>query len=312
MVIGLYDIDFWKAGHYPNLELMKIFHYYWNKGDIVNFLKPDERDLGRYSHIYYFKNNLKSKMPENIDSSKSTFYGEGFYGEVPILKPEVAQLTPMYLPYDDYPEKYKKNKAKYRALKQGSYIRIETQDFADLKPEQKKIFFADSDLVKQEKALEFVEQYKDGHTFSFARGGGHRLYSEEQFKEWLPYKNQFLNAAYDICFDFNEDFLIKYIGEKNINWLPIIVHKDSTETYILKLINLILWNKHLSNKPINFYTVIPNNELIKKLLKWNTSKKQDCYYDLFEEDELSKPYHYLLEKNPQFITEKDIDFSLKV
>jgi len=56
-VIGLYDIDMWHRGRSgPNLELMKTYNYYNNKGHKVIMMRPEE-DEGRYNKIIYFKEN---------------------------------------------------------------------------------------------------------------------------------------------------------------------------------------------------------------------------------------------------------------
>ena len=54
--IYLYDIDLLHSTRFapPNLELMKVFNYHYQRGDIVKMGMPKENDLGRYNQIIYF------------------------------------------------------------------------------------------------------------------------------------------------------------------------------------------------------------------------------------------------------------------
>ena len=81
MIIGLYDIDFHHSSvHFPNLELMKIYNYHYQKGDKVIFMTP-KTDKGRFNEIVYFKELVNTKIPKtiDIDMTKDHVYGYGFY-----------------------------------------------------------------------------------------------------------------------------------------------------------------------------------------------------------------------------------------
>lgn len=63
MTLGLYDIDLWHGRKSViNLELMKIYNYYKQKGHIVIMMRPDE-DEGRFNKIIYFKDNPNTQIP---------------------------------------------------------------------------------------------------------------------------------------------------------------------------------------------------------------------------------------------------------
>ena len=66
--IYLYDIDLLHSTRFapPNLELMKVFNYHYQRGDIVKMGMPKENDLGRYNQIIYFKNNPKQAIPKYL------------------------------------------------------------------------------------------------------------------------------------------------------------------------------------------------------------------------------------------------------
>ena len=53
--ICLYDIDFLHGQSFspPNLELMKVFNYYFKKGNVVN-LGMNGENLDRYNQIIFF------------------------------------------------------------------------------------------------------------------------------------------------------------------------------------------------------------------------------------------------------------------
>ena len=67
--IGLYDIELWHRGKVmPNLELMKIYNYHYNKGDKVVMMRPNENE-GRFNQIIYFKDNPNTQIPKTLHLS---------------------------------------------------------------------------------------------------------------------------------------------------------------------------------------------------------------------------------------------------
>ena len=75
--IALFDIDFWYGRkQYPNLELMKVFNYYYSQNHIVVFTKPNQ-DLERFNKIFYFFENTNIQIPKSlfISNDKSQCYG---------------------------------------------------------------------------------------------------------------------------------------------------------------------------------------------------------------------------------------------
>lgn len=55
--IGLYHMDLWHSVKaVPNLELMKIYNYFIEKGDRVLMIGPQD-ELARFNYIYFFKDS---------------------------------------------------------------------------------------------------------------------------------------------------------------------------------------------------------------------------------------------------------------
>lgn len=69
---------------------MKTYNYYKKKGDIVNLIKPLEKE-GRYSKIIYFKDNPNIQIPKTVEvfGDKKEIYGYGFYNKLINLPKEI-------------------------------------------------------------------------------------------------------------------------------------------------------------------------------------------------------------------------------
>ena len=142
--IGIYHMDLWHGRKaVPNLELIKLYTYYFNKGDQVVMMRPQD-ELERFNFIYFFKD---SQEPLGKDASNKLIVenkklmGYGFFGKTDILKPEIFNQQLNYNCYNILSYKLT-NKSEYTYMPKSSLIRIETNDFTDFKPDKKRIYIS--------------------------------------------------------------------------------------------------------------------------------------------------------------------------
>lgn len=83
MSIGLFDLDLWyyRGNKFPNLELMKIYNYYYKKNVPVLMMRPDS-ERTRFEKIIYFKEHSDDFVParETLAGDNIVLFGNGFYG----------------------------------------------------------------------------------------------------------------------------------------------------------------------------------------------------------------------------------------
>jgi hypothetical protein len=155
--IGIVDLDLWSnIKSFPNLELMKVYNYYYNKNNIVRMVRPTD-PLTTFTHIYFFKENPNTSISKKINMrmDNKTLYGYGFYKKFFPLKNEISEVPPRYLPYDSFVERLANTKS-YDTMKQSSYIRVENKDFTDYKPDRTNIYIADYDFIHLQESLDFL------------------------------------------------------------------------------------------------------------------------------------------------------------
>ena len=64
MNAGCYDIDlFHSSTKYPNFSLMKVYNYHYQNNDRVTMVRPTDKDLGRFTHLIYFKDQVNKNFP---------------------------------------------------------------------------------------------------------------------------------------------------------------------------------------------------------------------------------------------------------
>ena len=143
--ICLYDIDFLHGNSYsfPNFELMKVFNYHYQKGNIVILGKKNE-DFGRFNQVIFFKQSENLLIPKNLKlyGEKNQIYGYGFYGKFKELKEEYQNIPPNFLIYDIVEDKIKNIKS-YNKLKKSSIIRLENNDMSFFFSERNNIYIVD-------------------------------------------------------------------------------------------------------------------------------------------------------------------------
>lgn len=159
-IYGLYDIDLWHKGRsVPNLELMQTYAYLSNRNERVIMMKPNE-DEEKFSKIIYFKDNPNVILPKTLEvyGEKKNFFGYGFFNKAFPLKPEIAETPPSFLPYDAWTNKIGMGIKDYEKMKRSALIRLETEDFADLKrnPVTKHIYLADRNFLYLPEAEAFL------------------------------------------------------------------------------------------------------------------------------------------------------------
>ena len=164
--ICLFDIDFLYSSKFvPNLELMKIFNYYYQEGHVVNLGQKNE-NLDRYNQIIFFKDSPNISVPRGLDLSgdNKKIYGYGFYNRFIPLSEKYDNVPPNYLCYDIFNENIK-NIKKYENIKKGSLVRIENEDFSDFSEDKKTFYIVDRNFSKLNNALSFVQKYYKQYSF---------------------------------------------------------------------------------------------------------------------------------------------------
>lgn len=306
MTIALYDIDLWHRGKaMPNLELMKVYNYYYQKGDKVIMMRPEDRE-GRFSKIIYFKDKANTEIPRKLSltGKNKEIYGYGFFKVFTPLSEEFTDVPPSYLPYDAYSNKL--HISNYDAMKRDSYIRIENNDFSDYKKDRTNIYIADHNIFYLDKTIDFLEEYKN-HNFKPIHAL--EIKDEETFRKFYRYIDLF-DRTYFINFNFSEDFFKEFINERIIyNWT--IENEKEIKKKILMILGLKIRNISFSIK------FLPKEDnLYKDILLWGRDKTQDSFYDYYKDnksvmkklDGAPTEIRLLLKCNPKKMRLEDITF----
>lgn len=311
-MIGLYDIDLWHGKKpVPNLELMKIYNYYYKKGDRVVMLKPED-DITPFSHIFYFKEKTNTIIKNSLDLSneKCSILGTGFYGKTPCLKPEIHCLPPAYEPYDIYSYKLKVSKG-YDVFKRSSLVRVETNDYAGFNKDNKNIYIADSNFLYSAGAESFLQENKN-HNFLFFNP----LLAKDRETALLFSRYSILfNRDIVIDFPFDKEFFLENIKEKFI--FPCKYNgNERVENFLLRTTKMALIYK---NKNVYFRIngKFPNTPAAQYINQWIRSPQRISYAELFKDNTkalkelngLNTELRLLLKQNPLKININLIDLN---
>lgn len=249
--IGVYHMDLWHSQKaVPNLELIKVYSYFLQKGDQIVMMRPQD-NLERFNFIYFFKD---SQQPLGKDASNKLaidnkkLIGYGFFGKTEILKPEIFNQKLNYNCYDTFSYKLT-NKTEYAYMPKSSLIRVETNDFTDYKKDKKKIYISDNDLTKVPQALDFFYEYRN-HLFIPL----HSIkVNTTNIDEFARYRN--LISSCLICQDYNAELFKEYYTDNHIEFNFAIKPLETDEHYIKRLlvIGLIFKNKQMI--PMRHYTL---------------------------------------------------------
>lgn len=296
--ICLYDIDFFHSQNFspPNLELMKVFNFYYSNNHIVNFGEPNE-NLERYNQIIFFKANPNIRVPKalSLSGEKRQIYGYGFFNRFIPLKEQFKNLPPSYLPYEINEEKIKKI-SEYRKIKRNSIIRVENEDFCDFKKESKILYITDYNFLGLDNSFNFLKSYSSKYKIYF-------FYpliakSQEIFEQFFPLiKNS--NRRIVVDFNFTEDFFKKYYYE---NILFSMQRLKEAPNFLLNIIQMILYAKK-ENQSVCFTSVNFSKQEIKKepllkfwkcIVKWSYLKSDiSCYDFLKQQSNFQEVENYL-------------------
>lgn len=324
--IYLYDIDLLHSTRFepPNLELMKVFNYHYQRGDIVKMGIPKE-DLGRYNQIIYFKRNPKQIIPKHLSLSgeQIQIYGYGFYRKFTPLKPEIAATSPSYFPYTGPIEEKIKNLTKFKHIEKNSLIRVENNDFTDFKEDCSTIYIADENFLYVPNAEDFVKEYKRNYNMKF-------LYSliakdEETFEKFFSIASV-SGKRIIVDFEFSKDFFEKYYYEDILFAAEPRKNESNPSVYLQRIVKMILVAKH-GGKQVQFTSQRFNQlelqskpllNLWEDIIAWSRNKEQISFYEFYGKNKdmstlenmmaSKKNLRLLLKQNPKTLDTHFIDF----
>lgn len=308
MTIGFYDIDLYHSPKtYPNLELMKIFNYYYQQGHKTIMMNPKSEE-GRFNKILYFKNNPTTIIPKKIslsDDNKIT-YGYGFYKKINKLKDEIFQCKPLYLPYDIQDDKIKKKMSHYQQIKRNSLIRFETNDYTDFKQNEQSIYVSDYDPLNFSDSFDYIKEHIKKYQFYFLNT---ILINNEdtfyKYKKIIPYFTQ----SAELSFRYSKEFFLE-----NYEYDIIFINNLKQD---IKNTKIILWYKSKDLIPsIRYYDKISKNNFI---LNWGAAASDLSYCEYYKNNKealdfmnkSSTDLRCLLKTNPKKISKtifENIDF----
>lgn len=299
--IGLYDCEFWHSEtKLPNLELMKTFNYYYSRGDIVTFLSPQDSFIP-FNKVLFFKEYVSTRIPKSIGLSGENIerYGYGFYKTFEPLK-EGENCPPDYLPYEMRKDKVKRFSV-FNKIKRGSLIRLENEDFSDLKPNGGDLYLIDHDANRLANFKSFVLDYKEKYNIHFLKGI--EIFSEKELEDFFSIYAASGNKI-QVSFDFSKDFFLKYYID-NFLIYPCPSEKNF-EKDLYKTICLILYAKS-DNKILNFKKITINSiktdkcpllKLYPSILEWNWKGKEDFFSYIKQNKGLLKVFNEVLCNKP--------------
>lgn len=324
--IYLYDIDLMHGSGFvpPNLELMKVFNYYYQRGDIVRMGMKKE-DLDKYNQILYFKRSLKNNFPKHLPLSgeKIQVYGYGFYRKFTPLKPEIAITPPSYLPYIGQIEERIKNPSQFKLIEKNSLIRVESNDFTDFKENCSSIYVADENFLYVPNAEDFVKEYKRNYNIRFL----YPLIAKdiETFEKYFAI-SAVSNRRMVVDFDFSKDFFKKYYYEPILFAAAPRKNETNPSVYLQRIVKMILIakneNKQINFTPHNFNSIDlqsrPILSLWNDIIKWSKEKEQLSFYDFYAKNNdiatlenlvsSKRNLRLLLKTNPKTLDTHSIDF----
>ena len=309
--IGLYDIDLWHRGRaVPNLELMQYYNYYYKKGERILMLSPKD-DEGRCNQIIYFKDNPDVLLPRtlNIYDENKSFTGYGFYKFNEKLPAEMQNLPPSYAPYDIYTRKLNMPISEYERMKRNSFVRIETENFADYKPDSKAFYIADRDPLNQPNIIDFINENKNKQ-FCFIHTP--KLNDEATALKFMRYRSLF-NKNCVINFHCSEDFFYDYFSD-----VIFKLDKFENETelnYQKRIIKIALWYKK-NGTAFRFPYHVNYSDFTNKIISWAKDNSiRISYSDYYknskkEQNEIAvapTELRLLLKQNPLTVTRQNLD-----
>lgn len=323
--ICVYDIDLLHGKTFaPCLELMKVYNYYYSRGDMIVMGKKGE-NFDRFNQVYFFKETLSTQIPQslNLIGENKSIHGYGFYGKNTELREEILPLPPSFLCYDIMPEtkKYKD----YEKLKRNSIVRIENNDFSGFNPNALAIYVADNNFLYLSAAKNFLNEYSSKYRIEFLRGLN--AYDEEIVEKYY-YATQRGKRNIQIRFPFSYDFFKKWYMEQIFFPFEQTEYDKGAMKSFRRIILMILAAKGLDrgrlklNQP-SYSTKekkdYPFLQLAPMVYKWNNSSEKCSFYDFIKSDFVTRkifeetlsniaPLRILLKQSPLTFNTEYIDF----
>lgn len=307
MSIALYDVDLAHniMGWIPNLELMKVFEYYYSRNKIVKVI-TEQKNLKRFSKIIIFKNSPTLKFPQEVLAQEhSEIYGYGFYNRFIPLAEKYRDCKPNYFAYLFFEDRIK-NKKKYNKIKNNNIVRVENRDLSGFNKDKKWIFVADHNFLELENAYDFLLEFKK-YKIDFLEPLIAK--SKEQLIKFYP---KCYNSSRRIIIDFDWDdslFQLYYNEKVLFSFSPKIYNQSKKE--LIRIINLILWVKGCGETiKFDFLKInskekkMPYFNLLQEILKWGETKTQLPFVK-FSPQKFDECLNFLLENS-------EIRLSLKI
>ena len=309
--IGLYHLDLWHSigSAVPNLELIKIFSYFYNRGDQITMVRPQD-PLERFNKVFFFKdskNVLGKEASSKLIIENKTLMGYGFFGKTERLKPEIFNQKLNYKCYDEVSWKLS-NKADYPNIVKNSFVRFETEDFTDYKPERPLIYINDENLAAVPQVFDLLQQYKN-HTFCPL----HSIkINDENIEQFMRY-DDLIRGIYS-CNDYSPDLFREYHSNKKIVF-NLSQHSRETEMHYAKrlmVMGLMFKNKKVTPRPL---AGITKKGMTEKISNWILKNDQRSFMAYYSDDkEVQKmivnapsEIRLLYKTNPLTITSSTFD-----
>lgn len=302
-MIGLYDIDLWQSGKgLPNLELMKVYNYYYTNGFTVKMLKPDD-NVSPFSKIYYFKENTNSLIPRKIKfNNRSTVLGYGVYNKMINLPSEMLDMPPDYSPYDALTYKIKSvSGVDYDGLQKSSLVRFENEDFSDFSENKSRIISVDHNIISIPKIHNLLQKYKNYNIYLYNEP---EIKTPEQLELFIRY-SEILHSRGKVCYNFSKEEFLNNYREKLI--FKIFQNENETdEGFMCRHVKLVLqYKKNNLPYPYQFFEAKFQKGIYKEITKWFFVKTQQSFYNYSNSTikkqivTLSTPLRLLLKQDPK-------------
>lgn len=288
MAVALYDVELAHniKGWCPNLELMKVFDYYYKRNEVVHVI-IDTKNISHYRKIIVFKNSPTLKFPSEIlANEKAEIYGYGFYWRFIPLDEKYQSSSPNFLAYFFFSERIL-NIKKYEKIMDNSIVRVENMDLTGFKPDRKMIYVADHNFIQLPNAKEFLINYKQ-YKIDFLEPLV--VKNEQELFTFFPLIKQ---STRRIIIDFEWDDILfdLYKREKVLFNLPQRF-LNGKFIYLCELIKLILKEKN-DNSTILFNYLqleptqkkMPYFQILQEVLKWGSNKNQKSFLEFCPEIE---------------------------
>ena len=293
MNLGFYDIDLFHSSgaKKPNFQLMKVYNYHYQANELVTMCSPADTDLGRFTHLLYFKDNINNNYGKNNlkdPTKKIITFGYGFYKqEIPLVS-KYSDVPPSLVPYDKFYEKF--NSTLYEKMKQSSFIHFCMRDFTGFNKNYKHIYIVDHNVAQDTEIGDFFHEY---HNYSFHFYHTPTCNSIEEYERVEKFENLF-QCAIKINFKYNKDFILQY---RNKPFYPIKMDNETEEESIIRLLKTILILK--SQKIKISLPPYSANKLVQKILTYayKAPPDQSCF-EYYKNDNIAEK---LIQQQPSEI-----------